>query len=60
MLAQKKLEQYTVIYHEAPDITWQFFLCMAEDGEHAEEQCQNAYPKCEVLWVNEGECYDIV
>lgn len=27
------------------------FVCMAEDMDHAEEQCQNAEPGCEVVWV---------
>lgn len=45
---------YTVIYAEAPDVTWQFFNCTADDADHAEEQCLNAYPKASVLWVNEG------
>lgn len=30
------------------------FPCEAEDGDHAEEQCLNAYPACEVLWVFSG------
>jgi hypothetical protein len=38
------------------------FQCWAEDTEHAEEQCMNAYPDGEVVWValggeNEGD-YD--
>lgn len=27
------------------------FVCEAEDGDHAEEQCENAYPGCDVVWV---------
>lgn len=27
------------------------FQCMAEDTEHAEEQCENAYPGCDVVWT---------
>ena len=30
------------------------FNCLADDADHAEEQCVNSYPDCEVLWVNEG------
>jgi hypothetical protein len=36
----------------------QGFLCQAEDDEHAEEQCENAYPNAGVLWVFEGDSYD--
>ena len=31
------------------------FQCWAEDSDHAEEQCCNAYPECDVLWVWQGE-----
>lgn len=34
------------------------FSCMAEDGDHAQEQCENAYPDCEVVWVFEGSSSD--
>jgi len=27
------------------------FSCMAESTDHAEEQCENAYPACDVVWV---------
>jgi hypothetical protein len=27
------------------------FQAWAEDTEHAEEQCLNAYPGCDVVWV---------
>lgn len=27
------------------------FLCQAEDGDHAEEQCRDANPDCEIVWV---------
>jgi hypothetical protein len=57
------MNQFTVIYTQ-PDYTldsglelWQFFLCMADDGEHAEEQCLNAYPDCIILCVNRGINY---
>lgn len=26
------------------------FPCYAEDTDHAEEQCLNAYPDCDVIW----------
>lgn len=34
------------------------FKCHAEDGDHAEEQCVDAYPDCDVLWVYEGTDLD--
>lgn len=41
---------YTVEYREADeDIEVQYFECMAEDESHAREQCENAYPTCEIL-----------
>jgi len=29
------------------------FKCLAEDSDHAEEQCDNAYPGCDIVWVVE-------
>lgn len=50
------MDPFTVIYVEPSESLelWQFFECQAEDSEHAEEQCLNAYPTCNVLWVNMG------
>lgn len=49
------MNPFTVIYTiEEEGINWQFFECFADDSEHAEEQCMDAYPDGEVLWVNEG------
>jgi hypothetical protein len=31
------------------------FQCYAEDTDHAEEQCANAYPDCDIVWVWMGE-----
>lgn len=30
------------------------FLCQADDMDHAEEQCLNAYPDCDIVWVWDG------
>ena len=30
---------------------YEAFLCDAEDGDHAQEQCENAYPDCDVVWT---------
>ena len=60
-MTQHELKPHTVIYEErslsnSPTIvvSWQFFECQAEDDEHAEEQCRNAYPDATILWVNTG------
>lgn len=34
------------------------FLCQAENGDHAEEQCVNAYPDCDVVWIVETNNVD--
>lgn len=34
------------------------FLCQADDIDHAEEQCLNAYPDCGVVWVVKGGDYE--
>lgn len=31
------------------------FRCQAEDADHAEEQCEIAYPEVEIVWVWEGD-----
>jgi hypothetical protein len=31
------------------------FMCSAENVDHAEEQCLNACPDCEIVWVVETE-----
>jgi hypothetical protein len=33
---------------------WDYFICEAEDADHAEEQSVNADPDFPVLWVNRG------
>jgi hypothetical protein len=33
------------------------FSCWAEDNDHAEEQCINAYPDCDVVRIDEGFDY---
>jgi hypothetical protein len=33
------------------------FICDAENTDHAEEQCTNAYPDCDVVWVVQGDDY---
>lgn len=33
------------------------FQCWAEDGDHAEDQCIDAYPDCDVVWLVETDNY---
>lgn len=51
---ESSLVPYHVIYREANwgPLDADIFTCQAEDMEHAEEQCENAYPDAEILWVN--------
>lgn len=46
---------YEVLYEEPDTFGWQGFICFADDADHAEEQCLNAYPGSTVLWVSENE-----
>jgi len=46
---------FTVIYTNPQDgMFWQYFLCQADDADHAGEQCFSAYPECSILLINEG------
>jgi hypothetical protein len=50
------MNSYTVLYRiesimSPLDIPFGF-SCMAEDTDHAEEQCLNAYPDCDIMWVS--------
>ena len=48
------LKPYVVLYRDdtlEPADPPFGFDCQAEDGDHAEEQCRNAYPEADVVWV---------
>lgn len=48
------LATYTVLCWDDPaaaQLVPLAFVCEAEDTEHAEEQCENAYPGCVIAWV---------
>lgn len=52
--ASDKLNEWVVLYRDdslLPCDAPLVFLCMAEDADHAEEQCEGAYPGCDVVWV---------
>lgn len=58
----ENLKEYTVLYRiesiMCPLDALFGFHCWAENGDHAEEQCLNAYPDCDVVWVFEGTSMD--
>ena len=55
------MKPYTVLYRinsimtplDAPFS----FLCQADDTDHAEEQCINAYPDSDVVWIVQTDNY---
>lgn len=52
------MKTYTVLYRTdylSPVDPPFGFRCEAEDFDHAEEQCENAYPDCDIVWVWEGD-----
>ena len=54
MVYQIPLYSMTVLYRNADSLPADpplAFVCDAEDSEHAEEQCKNAYPNCIVVWI---------
>jgi hypothetical protein len=51
------MNSYVVLYRDdslLPADAPLAFVCDADDADHAEEQCENAYPDSQVVWVVEG------
>ena len=52
------MKNYVVLYRDekvmAPADPPFGFQCYADDADHAEEQCINAYPGVDVVWVWQG------
>lgn len=52
------MKQFIVLYRQekimAPADPPFGFACHADDSEHAEEQCLNAEPDADVVWIYEG------
>jgi hypothetical protein len=51
------MKNYVVLYREPtqnPLTEPLGFQCWADDTNHAEEQCENAYPNCDIVWVWHG------
>lgn len=52
------MKHYTVTFYEAGDIWMDFMLtfnCWADDEDHADEQCRDAYPECVTTHIEETE-----
>lgn len=45
---------FNVVYkpEEAKAFDFEIFQCQAVDYDHAEEQCEDAYPNCCILWID--------
>lgn len=49
---------YTVLYRDKDAQIFSLpsaFVCQADEYDHAEEQCENAYPGCRIVWVVETD-----
>jgi len=63
-MSEKTLESWCVVYRDADATSFdvEVFKCKAESYEHAEEQCENAYPESDILWLldtgDESEAID--
>jgi hypothetical protein len=50
------LSNFVVLYVIVTEgIMPQPFSCQAENADHAEEQCLDAYPTADVVWVEPGD-----
>lgn len=52
------MENYIVLYRDSTlkplDVPYAF-SCQADDTDHAEEQCLDAEPGCDIVWVVETD-----
>jgi hypothetical protein len=56
------MNTYVVLYREVgsnPLDAPLGFRCEAEDADHAQEQCENAWPDCDVVWVVETDALNV-
>jgi hypothetical protein len=51
------MKDYIVLYFEIGNVLSEplGFHCKADDADHAEEQCQDANPDIDIVWVWEGD-----
>lgn len=55
-VAEDSMERWAVLYRDGHPVNPpECFMAWAEDSDHAEEQCADAYPGCEVLWTFQGD-----
>lgn len=57
MIPNDSLATHVVLYYEAGDAGDDLplgFVCEADDIDHAEEQCENANPDCDVVFARKG------
>lgn len=57
-LETSPLLPFTVLYREPDSSPLEhplIFHCQAENGDHAEEQCLNAYPYADPVWVSQTD-----
>jgi hypothetical protein len=55
------MNTYIVLYREQGDFSVSNplgFRCEAENMDHADEQCENAYPGCDIVWAVETDDYE--
>jgi hypothetical protein len=52
-MVEPELTAWCVVYRDkgANPFSAEVFKCEAEDYDHAEEQCENAYPDADILWI---------
>jgi len=63
MATNTDLQDFMVLYRiesvmSPLDVPFGFF-CEAEDVDHAEEQCVNAYPDADIVWVSDTDNYQV-
>lgn len=48
------MDKWNVLYRESDysPLDFDVFECYADDMDHADEQCLDAYPDCEILWAD--------
>ena len=51
------MASYVVLYRDIDSLPADpplAFPCTADDADHAEKQCENAYPGCRIAWIYQG------
>ena len=56
------MQTYTVLYRDQTLLPFDrpfAFQCEADDTDHAEEQCMDAYPDAEIMWMVQTPKVDV-